>query len=139
MSCVCTVCAVWWPSLLQTGPCLSEKACLSSLDALCLKSWGAFRLLSLDALCLAARTFGPHGSLTLQAVGDTLKDGFHVVHGAGDELRGDINSALDGFGDSIAGRDAAANNRDDRVAQRGAAEAEAGRQGLEQDKGERRV
>jgi hypothetical protein len=57
-----------------------------------------------------------------------------VVHGAGEEIRGNINSALDGLGDSIAGRPATASRGDD-VAAAGAAEAEAGRQGLEARKG----
>lgn len=73
------------------------------------------------------------------ALGHTLKDGFKVMHGAGEEIRGNINSALDGLGDSIAGRKTVPNTEGDRVAQRGAAEAEAGRLGLEGDTATRRV
>lgn len=69
------------------------------------------------------------GSLT-PAVGATLKDGFRVVHGAGDEIRGNINSAFDGLGDALAGRPAGVSSGD-AVAARGAAEAETGRQGIE--------
>jgi hypothetical protein len=53
-----------------------------------------------------------------------------MFHGAGEEIRGNINSALDGLGDEIAGRPTATSSGDG-VAARGATEIEAGREGLE--------
>ena len=38
------------------------------------------------------------------AVGDKLKGAFGVVHGAGEGIRGNINSFLDNAGEQIAGR-----------------------------------
>ncbi|CDZ98208.1 hypothetical protein [Phaffia rhodozyma] len=41
---------------------------------------------------------------TANSISNAVKSGWNVFHGAGEVIRGSINSAADGLGDGIAGR-----------------------------------
>ncbi|KAK0563490.1 hypothetical protein OC844_002201 [Tilletia horrida] len=44
------------------------------------------------------------GSNVGNSIGDAIKGAFNTVGGAGESLRGTINSALDGAGEAVSGR-----------------------------------
>ncbi|WWC58310.1 uncharacterized protein I303_100850 [Kwoniella dejecticola CBS 10117] len=50
---------------------------------------------------------GSAGANAAQGLGDKVKGGWNVFHGAGEAIRGNANSFIDNLGEQVAGRDPA--------------------------------
>ncbi|WVR03654.1 hypothetical protein IAU60_000649 [Kwoniella sp. DSM 27419] len=79
---------------------------------------------------------GSAGAAGAQTLGEKVKGGWNVFHGAGEGIRGNVNSFVDNIGEQIAGRDStakpssASGERPSAVAANGADEIQSGMNSL---------